>query len=196
LANIRSKGTLSKWIDDKGFGFLTPENGKKEIFVHISAFDRNIPRRPIVGDTIFYYVKIDEKGKSKAYDAVIEGAAPIVKKAPSPPKKYYKEHQAKNNSSRFFILCIVVLVGAGGTIFNHFKSGNTQGVSVSTQQSNTSAGTQQSNTLNSSRYTCAGKTRCTQMTSCEEATFYIQNCPRTKMDGDGDGVPCESQWCH
>ncbi|MFN2513735.1 MAG: excalibur calcium-binding domain-containing protein, partial [Pyrinomonadaceae bacterium] len=31
--------------------------------------------------------------------------------------------------------------------------------------------------------------------SCEEATFYIQNCPGTEMDGDGDGVPCESQWC-
>ena len=187
MANIRSKGTLSKWIDDKGFGFLTPETGKKEIFVHISAFDRNIPRRPIVGDIIFYYVKIDEQGKSKAYDAVIEGAAPIVKKAPSRPKKYYKEHQAKNNSWRLFILCIVVLFGAGGTIFNHFKSGNTQRVSVGTKQLNTS---------NSSRYTCAGNTRCNQMTSCDEATFYLQNCPGTKMDGDGDGVPCESQWCH
>ena len=24
------------------------------------------------------------------------------------------------------------------------------------------------------------------MTSCEEAKFYIKNCPGTKMDGDGD----------
>ena len=45
------------------------------------------------------------------------------------------------------------------------------------------------------RFRCEGKTRCSQMSSCEEATFYIQNCPGTKMDGDGDGVPCESQWC-
>ncbi len=28
-----------------------------------------------------------------------------------------------------------------------------------------------------------------------EATFFINNCPNTKMDGDNDGVPCESQWC-
>jgi cold shock CspA family protein len=186
LANIRSKGTLSKWIDDKGFGFLTPEKGKKEIFVHISAFDRNIPRRPIVGDIIFYHTKIDENGKSKAYDAAIEGLAPIDKKVPSRPKKHYKEHQAKN-SWGIFILCIALLIGAGGTIFNHFKSGTVQRVSTGTQHSNTS---------NSLRYTCAGKTHCNQMRSCEEAMFYMQNCTGTTMDGDGDGVPCESQWCN
>jgi hypothetical protein len=33
------------------------------------------------------------------------------------------------------------------------------------------------------------------MTSCAEATFFLRNCPNVKMDGDGDGVPCESQWC-
>ena len=47
----------------------------------------------------------------------------------------------------------------------------------------------------SKHFRCEGKTRCTQMSSCEEATFYLRNCPNTKMDGDGDGVPCESQWC-
>ncbi|MGB5407725.1 MAG: excalibur calcium-binding domain-containing protein [Thiogranum sp.] len=40
-----------------------------------------------------------------------------------------------------------------------------------------------------------GKTHCSQMSSCKEAKFYLNNCPGTKMDGDGDGVPCESQWC-
>jgi hypothetical protein len=34
------------------------------------------------------------------------------------------------------------------------------------------------------------------MTSCEEAKFFLKNCPDTKMDGDGDGIPCESQWCN
>ncbi|UDQ77667.1 excalibur calcium-binding domain-containing protein [Pectobacterium brasiliense] len=29
------------------------------------------------------------------------------------------------------------------------------------------------------------------MNSREEAYFFIQNCPKTKMDGDHDGVPCE-----
>jgi hypothetical protein len=46
-----------------------------------------------------------------------------------------------------------------------------------------------------SRFQCDGRTRCSQMTSCEEATFFLRNCPDVKMDGEGDGVPCESQWC-
>jgi hypothetical protein len=46
------------------------------------------------------------------------------------------------------------------------------------------------------RFNCDGRTRCTQMTSCEEATYFLQHCPNTTMDGDHDGVPCEKQWCH
>jgi cold shock CspA family protein len=42
---------------------------------------------------------------------------------------------------------------------------------------------------------CDGRTRCSQMTSCEEATYFLHNCPNTKMDGDANGVPCERQWC-
>jgi hypothetical protein len=47
----------------------------------------------------------------------------------------------------------------------------------------------------SSNYRCDGRTHCSQMTSCAEATFFLRNCPGTKMDGDNDGVPCETQWC-
>lgn len=42
---------------------------------------------------------------------------------------------------------------------------------------------------------CDGRTQCWQMRSCEEATFFLRHCPGTQMDGDGDGVPCERQWC-
>ena len=42
---------------------------------------------------------------------------------------------------------------------------------------------------------CDGRKRCSQMTSCEEATWFIENCPGMEMDGDNDGVPCETQWC-
>jgi len=45
------------------------------------------------------------------------------------------------------------------------------------------------------RFTCDGRQHCSQMRSCEEATYFVRHCPNTKMDGDGDGVPCESQWC-
>ena len=46
-----------------------------------------------------------------------------------------------------------------------------------------------------SPYQCDGRTHCSEMTSCEEAEFFLANCPGVKMDGGGDGVPCEKQWC-
>ncbi|QBC45030.1 hypothetical protein C1H71_16795 [Iodobacter fluviatilis] len=45
------------------------------------------------------------------------------------------------------------------------------------------------------RYSCDGRTHCSQMSSCEEATFFLNNCPGTKMDGDHDGTPCEEPFC-
>ena len=47
----------------------------------------------------------------------------------------------------------------------------------------------------SSQFSCDGRTHCSHMTSCAEATYFIKNCPNTKMDGNNDGVPCERQWC-
>lgn len=44
-------------------------------------------------------------------------------------------------------------------------------------------------------YRCDGRTHCSQMTSCAEATYFLKNCPGVKMDGNNDGVPCEVQWC-
>jgi len=44
-------------------------------------------------------------------------------------------------------------------------------------------------------FKCDGRTYCSQMTSCAEATYFLKNCPGTKMDGNNDGVPCEKQWC-
>ena len=45
------------------------------------------------------------------------------------------------------------------------------------------------------RFQCDGRVHCSEMTSCEEARYFLRNCPGVKMDGDGDGVPCERQWC-
>jgi hypothetical protein len=46
-----------------------------------------------------------------------------------------------------------------------------------------------------SPFKCDGRIYCSQMTSCAEATFFLKNCPGTKMDGNNDGIPCEKQWC-
>ena len=47
----------------------------------------------------------------------------------------------------------------------------------------------------SSSFRCDGRTHCSQMTSCAEATYFLRNCPNVQMDGNNDGVPCEQQWC-
>src|SRR5262245_21830877 len=44
-------------------------------------------------------------------------------------------------------------------------------------------------------FSCDGRTHCSQMHSCAEATYFLNNCPGVEMDGDGDGVACESQRC-
>jgi len=47
----------------------------------------------------------------------------------------------------------------------------------------------------SAQYRCDGRMHCSQMTSCDEAKFFLRTCPGTQMDGDSDGIPCEQQWC-
>ena len=46
-----------------------------------------------------------------------------------------------------------------------------------------------------SSYQCDGRQHCSQMRSCDEAKFFLKNCPNPKMDGNHDGIPCEQQWC-
>ena len=45
---------------------------------------------------------------------------------------------------------------------------------------------------NPSGWTCGAKTTCGQMTSCEEAKFYLNTCGVRSLDGNHDGVPCET----
>lgn len=40
-------------------------------------------------------------------------------------------------------------------------------------------------------FACGTKRYCRDMTSCEEARFYLTQCGLTSLDGDHDGVPCE-----
>lgn len=41
------------------------------------------------------------------------------------------------------------------------------------------------------QFRCDGRRYCSEMTSREEADFFLQHCPDTAMDGDSDGIPCE-----
>ena len=41
-------------------------------------------------------------------------------------------------------------------------------------------------------FACEGKRYCREMTSCAEARFYLSRCGVSRLDRDGDGVPCET----
>jgi cold shock CspA family protein len=75
MAPVPHKGQLTTWKDDRGFGFIKPDGGGQEIFLHISALPR-ASRRPQVGDTILYEKGAEADGKVRAVRASIEGVTP------------------------------------------------------------------------------------------------------------------------
>ena len=44
-------------------------------------------------------------------------------------------------------------------------------------------------------FTCDGRNTCIQMTSCEEAKYFIKNCPGMSQEASGESSSCEQQWC-
>jgi hypothetical protein len=44
-------------------------------------------------------------------------------------------------------------------------------------------------------FTCDGRDSCIQMTSCEEAKFFLKNCPGMNPEANREGASCEKQWC-
>ncbi len=160
------KGELVRWNDDRGFGFIKILPSKKDIFIHITAL-KDMPRRPVVGDIIYFQVERGEDGKSRAKSARIKGLV----------KTPRKTHTKKDDNGYLFILTLalaflVVLLVAFLSYYTLFSS-------VIEEEDFTG-------------YKCEGKQHCSQMT-CKEARFYVKNCPNVKIDGDSDGIPCERQ---
>jgi len=58
-------GTVKFFNNDKGFGFITRENGGADVFVHVSALQQGASLRE--GDKVSFQLGQDRKtGKSKA----------------------------------------------------------------------------------------------------------------------------------
>lgn len=64
MAN-QQRGTIKTWKDDKGFGFITPENGGSPVFFHISGLMQHQPR-PSEQAVVFYTLSQDEKQRVRA----------------------------------------------------------------------------------------------------------------------------------
>ncbi|MEC4727695.1 DUF3465 domain-containing protein [Shewanella sp. D64] len=77
MQNKIVKGTLVRWRDDKGFGFIEPEqvNGEpksQDVFIHASRLT-HMSRRPLEGDIIFFQIEHKPDGKLNAIEAHIDG---------------------------------------------------------------------------------------------------------------------------
>ena len=60
-------GTVKWFNDQKGYGFIAPDNGGKDVFVHISAVERAGLRGLAEGQKISYEVEADRRtGKESA----------------------------------------------------------------------------------------------------------------------------------
>lgn len=67
-------GKITTWKDDRGFGFIEPEDGSKAVFLHISEV-KNLSRRPQLGDVIFYEPRLESDGKVRATKVSIQDVA-------------------------------------------------------------------------------------------------------------------------
>lgn len=67
-----TKGKITTWKDNKGYGFITPADGGKDVFVHIKAFS-NRKRRPEVNQLITYELSTDRHGRPCAINVTVPG---------------------------------------------------------------------------------------------------------------------------
>lgn len=95
MAKTEKRGYLKTWKDDRGFGFIKPDDGSQDVFIHISALQGSA-RRPIKGDTIHFDIERDDQGKTKAVHAHIEGVA---------------HAEEKNSINKFWLWFIAALLG-------------------------------------------------------------------------------------
>lgn len=70
--HMRAKGKITSWNDGKGYGFISPMLGGKQIFIHIKAFN-NRRRRPEIGQIVTYEISSDKQGRPCAAKATMSG---------------------------------------------------------------------------------------------------------------------------
>ena len=102
---MRYAGKITNWKDDRGFGFITPVGGEKQIFVHINSFVyRN--RRPVGSEVVSYEITTDSKGREQAQRVLFAGER---RPQPSAP--------ATGNTDALVIFAFVFLLFVCGSFF-------------------------------------------------------------------------------
>lgn len=66
-------GTVKFFNTTKGFGFISPDNGEKDAFVHISAVQRSGLQGLYEGDKVSYELETGREGKISATNLTLLG---------------------------------------------------------------------------------------------------------------------------
>ena len=68
-----STGTVKWYNATKGYGFIAPDDGGKDVFVHVSAVERAGLSGLNDGQSISYEIEVDERrGKSSAVNLKVD----------------------------------------------------------------------------------------------------------------------------
>ena len=193
---MRSSGILRSWNDERGFGFIAPTQGGPELFVHISAFPRD-GTQPVAGETVSFERAPGRDGRPQAVNVVRSMVG-----QPAPRSRPQGASGAGQRGDwrlpRVLLLAVVLVVGAAWGYRHVQQAGHHWQLEQAPADAPAPIATPATPTTPAAPgagYRCDGRTHCSQMTSCAEATWFINHCPGTKMDGNHDGVPCEQQWC-
>ena len=66
-----AQGTVKCFNATKGFGFIAPAGGSKDVFVHISALERAGIRQLNDGQAVTYDVEADRNGRESAVNLAL-----------------------------------------------------------------------------------------------------------------------------
>jgi CspA family cold shock protein len=67
-----SSGTVKWFNPSKGFGFIQPEDGSKDVFVHISAVERSGLGNLVEGQRLSFDLERGQQGKTSAVNLKAE----------------------------------------------------------------------------------------------------------------------------
>ncbi|PPD29727.1 MAG: cold-shock protein [Hyphomicrobium sp.] len=66
---MRQTGTVKFFNNEKGFGFIAPDDGGNDVFVHVSALERSGMSSLVEGARVTFDTEPDRRGKGpKAVD--------------------------------------------------------------------------------------------------------------------------------
>ena len=66
------RGTVKWFNPTKGFGFIAPDTGGKDVFVHISAVQKAGLRTLNEGQTLAFQIEEQQNGRTAAVDLAAE----------------------------------------------------------------------------------------------------------------------------